>query len=679
MTVTFNDLRLTLFGITDLRASDLPVWEEITARFIRTFFSGREFGLLELQTSVRIQSQGRRLLSESNDRSLQAGASVQIVFSQTVEMLLASNHIELEKLAFLWLSEPIDRELYLRRLQRSENNRLALVTSVSAVTGPTLTPPTPNGPFDLIPARASLDGPSMRLIGITNLTTADIDRWRQATIDFVEDYVRTRSEAFGVFTFGTDFVGITQTDGLPQVQDAVLSYNQTFSFSTSDNSKVPELVQLLSSLPFCRMPDRQDYIDRYLRAEGGALENVVQTERVQGTDFQCPSPNELCAGAVPISANNGTIFGTLSSSAGLEANPQCSFSPGAPRAWFALNGTGDVISISTCSSILNFDSAITVSSGSCINQNCITSTTSNDLACTRTTSGAARVVVRTEVGVTYFIIVEGLNNPVQGLFGLTVSTIQGPSNDVCSGAERIRPNGLPTFGSITNATGDFDSTNFCFYTFDAPSVWYSLLGTGEVVSVTTCSPELNFDSALSVSAGTCTNQQCIASAAFNDFGCTSTFRSAARVVFRTDPGVNYFIVVEGLYSASRGPFDLPASTIVHVGNDGCTNAVLLQPNSTVLGTITNATGENNVCTHSFRSPSGWYQINGTGTRLEFTTCSPELNFESAISVTSGSCANQRCRIPSTYSNYVCPESHFGFSGAAVSLNSQIGACIQHYC
>jgi hypothetical protein len=53
--------------------------------------------------------------------------------------------------------------------------------------------------------------------------------------------------------------------------------------------------------------------------------------------------------------------------------------------------------------------------------------------------------------VEYFILVQGASDNSCGDFGLTVSLLDGPPNDICSGAFRIVPENGTIFGSTEEA------------------------------------------------------------------------------------------------------------------------------------------------------------------------------------------------------------------------------------
>lgn len=381
-----------------------------------------------------------------------------------------------------------------------------------------------------------------------------------------------------------------------------------------------------------------------------------------------PPPNNVCSDAIAITPDSGRVTGSLTNATkffGLDS--ACAYDPTALSIWYSVIGTGEILAISTCSRRLNFDSAISVSSGSCGNHVCITYNANNIVYCEGTTHPVVSLTLRTEIGVEYLIAVEALNFPSQADCDLTVSTVQVPVNDECQGATVIQPDTGPIAGSITNATGFFDiNSTCCGNIYDAPDVWYSMIGTGDVYAVSTCSSALNFDTSIGVSKGSCDRQERIV---YNTYGfndCTESSYSAARAVYRTEVGVEYFIVVEGVNYPSEGEFTLELSRVEVPSNDVCSGAIRLQPgdNMTIRGSLANATGTmglNISCVYSSEVASVWFVLNGTGDVYAISTCSSELTFDSALSVSSGSCNNQTCMANSAYSNYDCTETSFASS------------------
>lgn len=97
--------------------------------------------------------------------------------------------------------------------------------------------------------------------------------------------------------------------------------------------------------------------------------------------------------------------------------------------------------------------------------------------------------------------------------------------------------------------------------------WFTFVGDGNVFDCTTCDLATNFDTQLSVFAGTCSKLQCVAA---NDQGRSESCDSRSRVEFSTNPGENYFIFVHGKREA-EGQVVLSLNAVPQ-DNDSCDTA-----------------------------------------------------------------------------------------------------------
>ena len=79
-----------------------------------------------------------------------------------------------------------------------------------------------------------------------------------------------------------------------------------------------------------------------------------------------------------------------------------------------------------------------------------------------------------------------------------------PSNDVCMDAI---PATVPSMVSGTTVDANVDATPFCGTASTSPGVWYSIEGTGNMVTIDLCGAI--FDSKLSIYDGTCGALNCI--------------------------------------------------------------------------------------------------------------------------------------------------------------------------
>jgi hypothetical protein len=126
----------------------------------------------------------------------------------------------------------------------------------------------------------------------------------------------------------------------------------------------------------------------------------------------------------------------------------------------------------------------------------------------------------------------------EGDYELSLTTTGPPpvSNDLCPGAIPLEiDSGESVFGNTINANPDSVPGQFCGEEITAPSVWYSVIGTGFNTSVGLC-VGTDFDTKLSVFKGDCENLECIGG---NDDYCDlhSAYEWFAEV------GVTYYVLV----------------------------------------------------------------------------------------------------------------------------------------
>ncbi|TNF28200.1 MAG: PKD domain-containing protein, partial [Bacteroidetes bacterium] len=139
-----------------------------------------------------------------------------------------------------------------------------------------------------------------------------------------------------------------------------------------------------------------------------------------------------------------------------------------------------------------------------------------------------------------------------GDFELSISCAT-PPNDLCANAEPIEC-GDVVLGNNYNSTVSVDEN--CAEINAGNGVWYSFVGTGQDVVVTTCSVNTNFDTEIVVTTGDCSSQTCL-TANDDDCGLQST------VTFYGEPGVTYNIYVSNyddeFASVPFGEFELSVS------------------------------------------------------------------------------------------------------------------------
>lgn len=185
----------------------------------------------------------------------------------------------------------------------------------------------------------------------------------------------------------------------------------------------------------------------------------------------------------------------------------------------------------------------------------------------------------------------------------SIIVFKQPNNDFCTGAITVNVNDVVT-GNTTFATNDSNLASNCGSNIvsndedeDGISVgvWYRFVGNGETITLNTCTGDkYDFDdTSLSVYTGSCT-QGLICLAGNEDANIEDECGDSgyqARLSFNSEPGVDYFILVDG-YSDSKGEFDLSITgepTLPPPANDNCEEAETLTVFAEGAGTPTAGT------------------------------------------------------------------------------------------
>ena len=124
-----------------------------------------------------------------------------------------------------------------------------------------------------------------------------------------------------------------------------------------------------------------------------------------------------------------------------------------------------------------------------------------------------------------------------------------PANDLCANAIPLTC-GQAVTGSTLYSSDAGDPTGTCTETIDGGGVFYSIVGTGYNITVSTCSSTTNFDTELFLFTGTCGNYTCVAGN--DDVACSSNAGSSA-ITFASTAGVKYLLFVSG-YGNDQGRF-----------------------------------------------------------------------------------------------------------------------------
>jgi ribosomal protein S27E len=252
--------------------------------------------------------------------------------------------------------------------------------------------------------------------------------------------------------------------------------------------------------------------------------------------------------------------------------------------------------------------------------------------------------------------ITGVNNegaPLQG--GVSCGA---PVNDDCEDAIHIASFDGPVFGTVEGATDDFvPDCELLERGFSKAGVWYSVTGTGSIMTANVCGLLDDFRgpvprSVLFVYCGGCENPQCVA----GDGGSLQTCdaRILDTVQWCGVLGEEYLIFV-ALEDEITTEFVLTVTDTGQpcqgipcgVPNDECEGAILITPGGTFGSTVGATFDDVPICADpdSFKLPGVWYKVIGTGDFVALSLCAANIGrgeTPGEINVYCGGCENLQC-------------------------------------
>ena len=372
--------------------------------------------------------------------------------------------------------------------------------------------------------------------------------------------------------------------------------------------------------------------------------------------------NIMCSKNLPlIAADGSSTFGYTSmvipSSAGTSGGPDCVALDGDDGfglgLWYQLptENTGRTWTLSSCSEFTSFEAKLSVFAGDgCGNLRCIGS--NNGLACGRGSTVSWEDSLT--MGESFYVFVSGSQD-----FG-NIALSLGPENNVCEVAIPILADGSVVKGSTVGASTD-DPDLRCFSTgtfVSGPGVWYQVTGSGSVLTATTCGPETDFDTRISVFQSadeSCENLSCV-SGNDNDEQCAASLSSS--VSWYAGSGELFFILVHGVEAGNFGlsvnetPNDTCEAAFPTASSDDRSSIPAVVTNSSIMVSYMDPCNSTNSPATELQA---WFSVPGTGSNISVSAyadpaCS-STNVSSSESLPIVSVFRQGCG-SSTCADYV---------------------------
>ena len=265
-----------------------------------------------------------------------------------------------------------------------------------------------------------------------------------------------------------------------------------------------------------------------------------------------PPANDLCADAIEVTCGSVTAGTTVDAT--FDAAPFCGTTNTSPGVWYRLMGDGsDFVIASTCNDA-DYDTKISVYTGSCGALSCVSGNDDGD-GCAGFSS---ETFFTSTPGTEYYILVHGFGS-AEGNFNLTVECIVPPANDnACtpqflatgvvtpfSNLAATTEPGEPSPGAGSSSDGSCNSDDgWCsFETGVQNSVWFRFFSTSACVNVSTT----GFDTQLAIWAtDDCGNFGSYTLVGANDDGGEGL---ASSVDIEVTPYIQYYVQIDGFAGA----------------------------------------------------------------------------------------------------------------------------------
>ncbi|KAG7367307.1 hypothetical protein IV203_029978 [Nitzschia inconspicua] len=287
---------------------------------------------------------------------------------------------------------------------------------------------------------------------------------------------------------------------------------------------------------------------RYDISVGGRSAGQEGNFELQITEIPIPQ-NLYCSSPELVTISPGGNITVSGNTAHAVESARCG-EQGANVVWYSFIGTGNKFRISTCSPKTDFPTQVTRTS-KCYSYSTHCEQSLTDDTCSLNTNGASLEWV-TVPDEKYEVSVGGKSAGQEGNFELQIAEFILPDNAYCASPEFVTiPNGV---GSITVSGSNVNAVESPRCGLESDAVWYAVIGNGKVFTVSTCSPNTDFLTQVTVTQK-CYSYSTYCNSALTDNDC-SVNANGASYSWLTTVGEKYEISVSGREAGVQGNFEL---------------------------------------------------------------------------------------------------------------------------
>lgn len=239
------------------------------------------------------------------------------------------------------------------------------------------------------------------------------------------------------------------------------------------------------------------------------------------------------------------------------------------------------------------------------------------------------------------------------------------NNQVCTSPITLTP-GTPVNYDTTNVTLSASQGTVCAVG-TTPGLYYTVAGTGTVMTVTTCTATNQFDTVMQIVRGSPCSQSSTCIGEFDDTS-SATCNLGSSFTGCFSSGDNFGIYIEGFDGRGSGQISVtnsntPCSFQTGRSCSGATSGATNTGAFEIAGTSTESLVENSVsCATPEQIPANfqWFKLaSPTSRRFRVSTCNAGTpSFDSIVEVRSGSCSSSGTCIAFNDDAESCPSNEF---------------------